>query len=124
MKRSGLMESTYERLGGEWVLRAIINDFVENMLDDPMIGFLFRETDVHRLRDKEFEMTAMFLGADIRYTGRPLRVAHQASQPIFGGQFDRRRQILVEAMREHDVPEDIAAEWIGHVDHLRGVIVL
>lgn len=117
-------DSAFDRLGGEWVLRAIIHDFVNVMLDDDMIGFFFKETDIHRLRDKEYEMTAMFLGANIKYTGRNLRSAHKNAQPIFGGQFDRRRQILVEAIRKHKVPKDIENEWIGHVDHLRGVIVL
>jgi hemoglobin len=115
------MATPFERLGGEWALRAIINEFVEEMVNDAMIGFFFRGVDVHRLRDKEYEMTARFLGAQIPYTGKGLREAH-APHPIMGGQFDRRRQILVEAMQRHRVPEDVARTWLEHVDALRGVI--
>lgn len=116
------MEQTpFERIGGEWALRAIISEFVEAMCDDPMIGFFFDGVDPHRLRDKEYEMTARFLGADVPYTGKGMRAAH-ARHPIMGGQFDRRRQILLEAIRRHRVPADVEARWLEHVDRLRPVI--
>lgn len=116
-----MTDTAFDRLGGEWVLRGVINDFVDVMVQDPMIGFFFRGVDRHRLRDKEYEMTARFLGANVPYTGKGLREAHRP-HPIMGGQFDRRRQILVEAMMSHQVPEDIAEEWLGHVDALRSVV--
>ena len=114
-------KSAFERLGGEWALRAVINDFVDEMMDDAMIGFFFRGVDRFRLRDKEYELSAVFLGAKIRYTGRGLRAAHR-KHPIMGGQFDRRRQILVEAMHKHRVPEDVAEQWLGHVDAMRSQV--
>lgn len=114
-------ETAFEQLGGEWALRAIIHDFVDAMVEDPMIGFFFRGVDRHRLRDKEYEMTARFLGAQIPYTGKGLREAHRP-HPIMGGQFDRRRQLLVEAFEAHRVPESIRRTWLEHVDALRSVV--
>lgn len=116
------MTTAYERIGGEWALRAIIHDFVEAMVADPMIGFFFDDVDLHRLRDKEFEMTAKFLGAELKYTGKGMRRAHQ-SRPIFGGHFDRRRQLLLETLRAHDVPPEIQTALMGHVDGLRAMIL-
>lgn len=113
--------TAFERMGGEWALRAIIHEFVDEMVDDAMIGFFFRGVDPHRLRDKEYEMTARFLGAPLAYTGKGLREAH-APHPIMGGQFDRRRQILVEAIARHRVPADVVEIWLGHVDRLRSVV--
>lgn len=117
----GCMSSAFDRVGGEWGLRAIVTDFVDRMVDDPMIGFFFAGVDRHRLRDKEYEMTARFLGAEVPYTGKGLRAAH-APHPIMGGQFDRRRQILLESMRRYDVPADVEAQWLGHVDRLRPIV--
>lgn len=117
------MEQTpFEQLGGEWALRAIIHDFVDVMVEDAMIGFFFDGVDRHRLRDKEYEMTARFLGAKVPYTGKGLREAH-APHPILGGQFLRRRQILLEAMQKHHVARDITALWLDHVDRLAPLIV-
>ena len=115
------MTTPFERAGGEWALRAVIDDFVDHMVEDPMIGFFFDGVDRFRLRDKEYEMTARFLGASVPYTGKGLRAAH-APHPIMGGQFDRRRQLLVEAMARHRVPGDVQAIWLDHVDRLRGVV--
>lgn len=112
----------YEAMGGEWALRAVIHDFVEHVVDDAMIGFFFDGSDLHALKEREFEMTARFLGADIPYRGKGLRAAHMG-RPIFGGQFDRRRQILLDAIRRHRVPEDVERIWMEHVDRLRSLIL-
>jgi hemoglobin len=111
----------FERLGGEPTLRPIIDAFVDEMVADVMIGFFFTGVDRERLKKREYQFTAGFLGADVRYEGRPLREAH-APHPIMGGQFDRRRQILKQVILRHDVPPDIAATWLAHVDRLRSQV--
>jgi hypothetical protein len=90
---------------------------------DLMIGFLFEGKDRQRLIDKEWELTARFLGADVEYTGRPMRQAHAAS-PIFGGHFERRLQLLRQAMAAHDVDPDVARVWIEHQQALRSQITV
>ena len=44
-----------------------------------------------------------------------LRLAHGPHR-IFGGQFSRRRQLLIETLRDHDVAEGIINAWIAHQD--------
>ncbi len=103
---------------GEAKLRAVIEDFYSRVFGDVMIGFLFEGKDRQRLIDKEYEFTAHLLGADIKYTGRPMRAAH-AQSPIFGGHFERRLQILRETLRDHAVDSEVAAAWIDHSLALR-----
>lgn len=114
-------QSSYQRLGGEPALRAIIDDFVDRAFDDMMIGFFFRNADRARVKDKEFELASSFLGGPHQYTGRPLREAH-AAHPIMGGQFARRRKILEETLQAHGAPEDVIARWLAHTDRLRGQV--
>jgi hemoglobin len=109
--------SIYDKIGPD-KLRAVITDFYARLFDDVMIGFLFIGKDRKRLIEKEIELTARFLGADVRYTGRPLRAAH-ARVPIMGGHFDRRRQILEETLAAHDVDPEVRETWIGHTLALR-----
>jgi hemoglobin len=111
----------YEQLGGERKLRAIIDRFVQRVTEDIMIGFFFRNFDIDRLREMEFQHAAEFLGADIKYTGRKLDAAHRRHR-IAGGQFARRRQILKEALDEHQVDPAIRDAWLAHVDSLRPLI--
>jgi hemoglobin len=109
--------SVYDKIGPD-KLRAVITDFYARLFDDVMIGFLFIGKDRKRLIEKEIELTARFLGADVRYTGRPLREAH-ARVPIMGGHFDRRRQILEETLAAHGVDPEVRETWIRHTLALR-----
>ena len=108
--------------GGLEGLRAVLTTFYDEVFDDVMIGFLFWNTDKARLIDKEVEFAAKMLGAaSVQYTGKPLRKAHAAHR-ILGGHFDRRTQILREAMAAHDLPEAVREHWIEHTMALRVLI--
>ena len=102
-------------------LRAVIADFYDRIFADVMIGFLFQGKSKQTLIDREYEFTANLLGADVKYTGRPMRVAH-AQSPIFGGHFERRLQILRETMRDHAVDAEVQQVWLDHSYALRDQI--
>jgi hemoglobin len=112
--------SDFTRLG-EDRLRSIVDDFINRVTSDLMIGFFFANVDLRALKQREFELAAQMLGADLPYTGRPMRQAHQG-HPIMGGHFDRRSQILRNVLAAHDVPDDIRASWMEHVEALRDQI--
>ena len=113
--------SYFDDLGGEPKLRSIVDDFVDRCFDDAMIGFLFQRADRDRIKRFEYEHAAEHLGAEVSYGGRPLDQAHRPHR-IFGGQFARRRQILIETLRDHEVPQDVIDAWIAHQESLRGLI--
>jgi truncated hemoglobin YjbI len=113
--------SLFEQLGGEPTLRAIVDDFVDRCFDDMMIGFLFTRAERTRIKRFEYEHAAHHLGAPIEYGGRALDQAHGPHR-IFGGQFDRRRQILIETLRDHEAPSEVVDAWIAHQDSLRALI--
>lgn len=115
-----MSQTAFERLG-EPALRAIIDDFVQRVTSDLMIGFFFARVDRERLARMEYEHAAAHLGGPIVYSGRPLQAAHAAHR-IMGGHFARRREILRQALVAHAVPEDIASAWLAHVDSLRSEI--
>jgi hemoglobin len=110
-------ERLFDRIGGER-LREVIADFYTRLFHDPMIGFLFAGKDRKRLIDKEWEFTAGLLGADVAYTGRPIRAAH-ARSPILGGHFERRLQILRETLEAHEVDAAVRERWLAHTEALR-----
>ena len=116
-------QTLFERAGGEAGVRQAIDEFVRRVASDLMIGFLFRNVDLKLLGDREYEFTANFLGAgQVQYSGRSLKEAH-ASHLIMGGQFDRRRQILLEVLDEQGIAADVRTGWLSHVDDLRNLIV-
>ena len=100
----------------------MITTFYDAVFADVMIGYHFARADRQRLIDKEVELAARMLGAShVRYTGRPMLEAH-ARHRIFGGQFDRRLQLLRQAMERHDLPEPVRRAWVEHTQALRALI--
>jgi truncated hemoglobin YjbI len=113
--------SLYEQLGGEPKLRAVIDDFVDRVFADMMIGFFFARADKDRIKRFEFQHASALLGGPDAYAGRPLRQAH-ASHPIRGGHFARRMQILRHVLAAHAVPAEVQKRWIEHDLALSGQI--
>ena len=111
----------FAQLGGEVKLRAIIDDFIDRVFADRMIGFFFRNADRGRIKELEYQLAAVFLGAPIVYEGRPLAKVH-VNHPIMGGHFARRRQILKETLEFHQVSEGIIAALLNHTEALRSQI--
>lgn len=108
----------FEDIGGEPALRAIIDDFVERVFSDTMIGYLFARANKQRVKRFEYEHAAHWLGAGTQYGGQDLAEAHRR-HPIMGGHFGRRRQLLKLTLEKHGVPAHICAAWLAHQDSLR-----
>ena len=111
----------FDKIGGD-ALRAVITDFYGRIFRDVMIGFMFQGKDRQHLIDREWELAAALLGAPgVTYTGRPMRTAH-AQHSIFGGQFERRLQLLRETLADHAVDPAVQQAWIDHTLSLRDQI--
>ncbi len=113
-------ESAFDQLG-EARLRAVIDDFVDRVYADTMIGFFFADFDPARLKRFEYQLAARALGASTHYEGRPIREAHSRHR-IMGGQFARRTTILSETMVDHRVPETIRQVLLDHTEKLRPLV--
>lgn len=101
----------YERIGGEPVVRGIIERFVDRMAADTIIGFRFAGADLARIKQHEFEHAAQSLGAQLPYTGRPIAGLHQPMR-INAGQFRRRLALLRQELERADLPAEVEAEWM------------
>ncbi len=104
-------------------MRAVIDQFVDRVVSDLMIGFMFARVDRARLKRFEYQHAAEHLGGPVRYEGRPLSAAHRPHR-IMGGQFLRRREVLRQVLVEHRVAADIRDRWLAHVDSLRGLVTV
>ena len=113
--------SLFDQLGGEPVLRAIIDHFIDRVVADTMIGFFFARINKDRLKQLEYEFAAQHLGADVVYSGRQIHEAHQR-HAIMGGQFRRRLVLLKETLAAFDVPEHIVEHWVQHTLALEGSV--
>lgn len=115
------MSSDYERLGGEEALVAILDDFVERMAEDFIIGWLFEGRDLARIKTQEMGFARAHLGGGGRYLGKPLGAAHQPL-PINSGMFHRRLSLLATVLRDHRVEEGVIERWLAHDRKLEPII--
>jgi hemoglobin len=113
-----MTQSLFQLAGGEEPLRAVIEDFYDHVFDDVMIGFFFLGSEKSELVRLELEFVMRFLGADQKYTGRSIKLAHSGHH-IMGGQFNRRTQLLRQAMERQGLHEDVRRAWIEHTESLR-----
>jgi hemoglobin len=111
----------YEQIGGHQSLQTIVDDFVQRVTSDIMIGFFFRAIDKERLKALETDFAAAHLGGPAHYKGRPLSVAHGPHR-IMGGQFNRRLKILEQTLRDHKVDSSVIELWLAHNEELRAHI--
>jgi truncated hemoglobin YjbI len=111
----------FETLGGEQILRAVIDDFVECVFADIMIGFHFRNADPARIKKFEYQMAARMLGAKVVYEGKALQKAH-APHGIMGGQFMRRQVLLRDTLKSHNIDAGVIDRWLAHNEALRPLI--
>lgn len=120
--RSGGDVDLYTQAGGAAGLQTAIDDFVDRVCRDPMIGFFFAKVDRAQLKRLEAQFAARALGAEVVYEGRPLRQAH-ATHRIADGQFARRREILRQTLRDHALSDEVVAALLHHTERLRSAIV-
>lgn len=111
------MPTLFEQIGGEPVLRAIIDRFVDRLFEDRIIGFLFEGKDRERIRRHEYEHAAASLGAPVAYGGRPIVGLHRPLR-INAGQFRRRLAILRQEMEKAGVPEEVRLQWNASQERL------
>ena len=114
----GGMATALEQMGGQENLQRVVDDFVDRMVRDPMIGFHFRGVDVIRLKGFEAQFAAVVLGSGAPYEGRAVRPVH-ARHPISGGQFSRRKELLRQTLDHHQVPAAVCQVWLDHTEMLR-----
>lgn len=111
----------FERVGGEPVVRAIIDRFVDRLFADMIVGFFFNGKDAARVKAHEYEHAARSLGAPIPYTGRPIAPLHRPLR-INGGQFRRRLALLKQEIERAGVGGDIVERWLDEQRRMRAQI--
>ena len=70
-------KSLYDRIGGEKVVRAIVEDIWNNHAANPIVKDRFAKSNPHYVKQMVFEIFAAATGAaDVEYTGKDMKTAH------------------------------------------------
>ena len=114
--------SLYERLGGEHVVRKIVNDTLDKNLKNPLIGHYFQNIDMDNLKRLVFEFFSMGTGGPGQYTGRDMPSSHKHLK-LTEQDYQSSNSDLLEALRENGIPEPEQKEVIALLDTMKADVI-
>lgn len=101
-------ETIYEDIGGREAVEAVVSDFYDRVLVDPLLEPYFEDTDTEQLYAHQVQFVSSVAGGPVEYDGRDMRTAHEGLG-ITGEAFERVAEHLEAALRANDVPEEHVA---------------
>jgi hemoglobin len=121
--------SLYERLGGVYAIAAVVDDFIDRIMDDPRLNANPAVNEAHhRVSRSGFkylvtEQVCHATGGPQRYTGRTMRDSH-VHLKITPGEWQAFLDDLRQTLAKFQVPMRESAEIVAIVESTRGDIVV
>jgi hemoglobin len=112
----------YQRLGGEPVVTAIVDSFIERFADDTRVAPTFAKTDIPKFRRLLIEQICNLTGGGCTYTGRTMPSSHEGMK-ITESQFNAIVEDLQDAMNRQRIPIELQNELIATLAPLREGII-
>jgi hemoglobin len=103
MAKPGGAGTLYDRLGKTEAIKAVVDDFVANLLADDLIKARFANTDVPLFKQKLVDQICQATGGPCTYTGKSMKDAH-AGMKISDAEFTALVADLQKALDKHSVP--------------------
>jgi hemoglobin len=120
--------SLYERLGGVYAIAAVVDDFIDRIMEDPRLNANPRVDEAHhRVSRAGFkylvtEQVCHATGGPQRYTGRTMRDSH-AHLKITAGEWEAFLDDFRQTLDRFSVPAAERAELFAIVDSTKADIV-
>lgn len=107
---------------GERQIAAIITEFYQRAMCDPIIGHFFFHHDHAQLLKGQLAFSIAMLGGPKNYRGRSVFHIHQPL-PIRHAHFNRRLVMLRALFEQFNIDRTAAAQWLAEEEKFRSAIV-
>jgi hemoglobin len=94
--------SLYDALGKSPGIAAIVEDFINELLNDKLIQHYFEEADLDRFHDKLVEQICQLSGGPCKYSGKSMSKIHSDFK-ISEAQFNALVENLMIVMDQHQI---------------------
>jgi hemoglobin len=115
-------KSLYDRLGGEKAIKAVVDEFVANVVADKRINKFFAKADGAKLKEQLVNQIGQATGGPQKYTGKDMKTAHKG-MGIKEADFTALVEDLVKALDKFKVPKTEKDELLGALGGMKGDIV-
>jgi hemoglobin len=118
----------WDRLGGEPAVRAVVQDVIRRVLNDPKINFersgkyALDDKDLTALEQRVVEFISAATGGPLKYSGRSMKASHK-DMGITNAEFKAFKEAVRAALKKHNVPAKEADELLAIVEATRADIV-
>ena len=125
--KSKKTKSLYHRLGGKTAIKAVVDEFVNNVAGDSRINSFFAKTAADPKRLKKFkgllvDQICQASGGPCHYKGKDMKTAHKG-MGVSGADFGALVEDLVKALDKFKVGETEKNELLGALGPMKGDIV-
>jgi len=100
-----MSQSLFERCGGFAVVRKIVAEFYDRVLESPRLAAYFEDVNMRMLVDHQTKFIAMLMGGPASFSDDALRRAH-ANMGISPEEFRETAALLIETLEDFGVDED------------------
>lgn len=114
--------SLYQRLGGTPGISAVVDDFVDTVRADPMIGKRFQTADVVHTKAMLTELFCQASGGPCTYTGRSMKDIHRGMD-ISDAEFNDMAGDMAKTLDKFKLPQREKTDVLNLMASLRGDIV-
>lgn len=105
-------KSLYDRIGGEDVARAIVEDIWQNHVDNATVSNRFANSDPDYVKQKVYEIFASATGGPVEYTGKDMPTAHKTMN-INDREFNAVVDDVMKALEQNNVGKLESAEVLA-----------
>ncbi|MFW5948798.1 MAG: group I truncated hemoglobin [Halolamina sp.] len=115
-------QSLYAEIGGRDAVEAVVDEFYDRVLDDPVLAPYFEDTEMDALFAHQVQFASAVAGGPVDYEGADMQTAHEGMR-ITEEAFDHVATHLAAALRENGVGEPAVESIIGEVAALEDDVV-
>lgn len=101
--RDPALKPVFEQFGGKPGLVALMNDFMDNLVADPVTRPYFENADRDHIKAELVDQFCVILDGPCTYTGKDMASAHRG-MGVNRAAFNALVQDLQSAMNKHDIP--------------------
>lgn len=112
----------WAELGGDAVIRAVLTTFYTKVYADAALAPFFERVTMDRIIGKQFAFLKEHIQGLPVFLGEQPRNSHNW-MVIHDALFDHRQNLMIQAMREHGLTDELIARWSRHEEQFRTEIV-
>ncbi|OOG41765.1 globin [Rhodanobacter sp. C06] len=101
--RDPSLKPVFEQFGGKPGLVALMNDFMDNLMADPVTRPFFQNADREHIKVELVDQFCVILDGPCSYTGKDMASVHRGMN-VDRADFNALVEDLQKAMSKHDIP--------------------